>query len=179
MSLFYTYQDDSVNPLFRPTVHFSTDAALASCDGELTSRHLAFSSSLGQWEPDLPLLADPAVPPSRPNALSIHLFSTAAVPMSPLRAEIISIGETIVDKFAVPVLGGAPLNVAFRLHEILRDVALVSAVNSQDSDGVAALARMRALGLRTDGVQHSGKSVRWLLSAYLDLTLLASTRLAL
>ncbi len=74
--------------------------------------------------------------------------------MGPAVKTILSFGEILWDLLpSGPVLGGAPFNLAFRLHS-LGDAALIASRVGADEPGLRALDRMKAAGMDTTYVQR-------------------------
>lgn len=68
------------------------------------------------------------------------------------RPKVVCFGEVLWDVFPDKrLLGGAPLNVALRLHSLGADVLMISAVG-KDALGMEAIKQIEAAGLRTSGI---------------------------
>lgn len=77
------------------------------------------------------------------------------MPNNPLK--IASYGEILWDVFPDKKrIGGAPLNVALRLHSFGVDVSMISALGN-DALGKEALAELQELGLKTTHIQRNDK----------------------
>ena len=70
---------------------------------------------------------------------------------------IVCYGEVLWDLLPTgPVLGGAPFNLAYRLHSLGRPTVMVSRLG-RDEKGNEAIARIASLGLETAFIQWDGK----------------------
>ncbi len=70
---------------------------------------------------------------------------------------IVCYGEVLWDLLPTgPVLGGAPFNLAYRLHSLGRPTVMVSRLG-RDDRGNEAIARIAALGLETAYIQWDGR----------------------
>lgn len=83
-------------------------------------------------------------------------------------ARVVAFGEALWDLLpSGPVLGGAPLNFAFRAGTLGHRAAMVSALGA-DELGERALARMKALGMETAFIQRTSKLPTGTVDVFLD-----------
>jgi fructokinase len=83
-------------------------------------------------------------------------------------ARVVAFGEALWDLLPEgPVLGGAPLNFAFRIGSLGHRAAMASALGN-DALGERALARMRALGMETAFIQRTSRAPTGTVDVFLD-----------
>ncbi len=85
-------------------------------------------------------------------------------------AEVVAFGEALWDLLPDgPVLGGAPLNFAYRIGSLGHKAAMVSALGA-DSLGDQALAQMKSLGMDTTFIQRKPAWPTGTVKVFLDAT---------
>ena len=91
-----------------------------------------------------------------------------------MASKIVCFGETLWDIFPdKKVIGGAPLNVALRLHSLGDQVSIISSIGN-DTDGKNLLAYLKEQHLSTDAIQIDDKLPTGNVQVHLDSSNTAS-----